>query len=305
LTITAASLGATLYMPCTRDDAIERLYGVGRIRGLRSAVLCLEDSVLEREIPLALRNLGSTLRRLPSRGANPDGPLTFVRPRDLGMMDRILHMPGIERIDGFVIPKAHADNMPGFLSLPLHDHHRLMPTLETREALDPFEMRRLRDQLLGVQDRILALRIGGNDLLNAMGLRRPAARTAYDSPLGPVIGSLVATFLPWGFAMSAPVFERFSDVALLREEVARDIEYGLVTKSAIHPNQIAVIQGAFAVPRNEVEEARQILAPDGPAVFACDGVMCEPATHRAWAERLLSRASAFGVAEPMPLPLRA
>jgi transposase len=157
----------------------------------------------------------------------------------------------------------------------------------------------------GAHPRAQLGRFGGNDLLNVMGLRRPTGRTAYESPLGPVIGSLVATFLPWGFAMSAPVFERFSDVALLREEVARDIEHGLVTKSAIHPDQIAVIQGAFAVPREEVEEARQILAPDVPAVFAHDGVMCEPATHRAWAERLLSRASAFGVAEPMPLPIRA
>lgn len=305
MTAAAASLGATLYMPCTRDDAIERLYGSGAVKGLRSAVLCLEDSILDREIPLALHNLAATLRRLPPWDASSNDPRVFVRPRDLGMMDRILRMPGIDRIDGFVIPKAHADNIPAYLSLPLHDRHRLMPTLETREALDPFEMRRLRDQLLGVQDRILALRIGGNDLLNAMGLRRPPGRTAYDGPLGPVIGSLVATFLPWGFAMSAPVFERFADVALLREEVARDIEHGLVTKSAIHPDQIAVIQGAFAVPRHQIEEAQHILDPDGPAVFSRDGVMCEPATHRAWAERLLVRASAFGVADPLSLPRRA
>lgn len=301
----ALTLGATLYMPCTRTDAIERMFGAGRIPGLRSTVLCLEDSILARDVPVAMQHLATVLRHLAARDHAGQDLQIFVRPRGLAMLEHILLLPGIEHIRGFVIPKAHADNMPAYLALPLHDTHRLMPTLETREALDPHEMRRLRDQLLGVHDRILALRIGGNDLLNAMGLRRVAGRTAYDGPLGPVIATLVATFAPWGFAMSAPVFEQFGDAALLREEVARDVEHGLFTKSAIHPDQVAIIQAAFAVPAHQVEEARLILAPDGPAVFAHHGVMCELATHRVWAERLLARAAAFGIADPLPqaLPL--
>ncbi len=301
----AVTLGATLYMPCTRADAIDRLVGPTRIAGLRSAVLCLEDSILDSDIPLAMHNMSVILRRLAMREPGAHDPHIFVRPRGVAMLEQILHLPGIECIRGFVIPKAHADNMPTYLSLPLHDYHLLMPTLETRDAFDAHEMRRLREQLLGVQDRILALRIGGNDLLNTMGLRRVAGRTAYDGPLGAVIASLVGTFAPWGFALSAPVFERFGDTAFLREEVLRDVEHGLFTKSAIHPDQIATIQDALAVHASEVHEARMILAPDGPAVFANDGVMCEPATHRRWAERLLARADAFGVTGPLPLPLRA
>lgn len=299
----ALALGATLYMPSTRGDAMERLFGVRRIPGLRSAVVCLEDSVLDRDIPVAMRQLATLLRRLSLREPGPADPLLFVRPRDCGMMEHILHLPGVDRVQGFVIPKAHADNMPAYLALPLRDTHRLMPTLETREALDPQEMRRLRDQLLAVHDRILALRIGGNDLLATMGLRRVAGRTAYDGPLGPVIAALVATFAPWGFALSAPVLEHFADPALLREEVLRDVEHGLVTKSAIHPDQVAVIQAAYAVPAHQVAQARLILAPEGPAVFSKHGTMCEPATHRAWAERLLARADAFGIADPLPMTL--
>ncbi|SDA14189.1 HpcH/HpaI aldolase/citrate lyase family protein [Sphingomonas sp. NFR15] len=296
----ALALGATLYMPCTRDDLAEALLGGRRIAGLRSAVLCLEDAVLDRDVPLALAHLAAFLRTLSARGAGPGEPLLFVRPRDAAMLEHVLCMPGVERLTGFVIPKAHADTMPAYLALPFHDRHRLMPTLETREACDPHEMRRLRDQLLVVQDRIVALRIGGNDLLRAMGLRRPAGRTAYDGPLGGIIASLVASFAPWGFALSAPVFERFADVALLREEVARDIEHGLQGKTAIHPDQIAVIHAALAVPTAQIEEARLMLADDAPAVFAHDGAMCEPATHRAWAERLLERAALYGIADPQP-----
>ena len=302
--VSALALGATLYMPCTRDDLAASLLGARRIPGLRSAVLCLEDAVLERDVPAALVRLSAFLRTLSSRGGQPGDPLLFVRPRDAAMLEHVLCMPGIERLDGFVIPKAHAETMPGYLALPLHDRHRLMPTLETREACDPHEMRRLRDQLLVVQDRILAVRIGGNDLLRAMGLRRAAGRTAYEGPLGHVIAALVAGFAPWGFALSAPVLEQFGDAALLREEVARDIEHGLLTKTAIHPDQVAVIQSALAVPAAEVEEAQLILADDAPAVFARDGTMCEPATHRAWARRLLSRAALHGIADPAPTSLR-
>lgn len=299
--LSALSLGATLYIPCMRGDLFSAVIGPRRPAGLRSAVLCLEDSVREADLPVAMAHLATFMRTLSTREPNDSDPLLFVRPRSAAMLEHILCMPGIEHVDGFVVPKAHADTMPAYLALPLHDRHRLMPTLETREACDPHEMRRFRDQLLAVQDRILALRIGGNDLLQAMGLRRLAHRTAYEGPLGGVIAQLVSGFAPWGFALSAPVLERYTDTALLREEVLRDIEHGLLTKTAIHPAQIAVIQTALAAPADDVEEARLMLAEDGPAVFGRAGVMCEPATHRVWAERVLERAARFGVADPLVL----
>jgi len=303
--IDALALGATLYMPALRGDLVDRTLGPARVAGLRSAVWCLEDSIRDRDVPHALAHLAAALRRLGARAPAPGDPAIFVRPRSPAMLDHLLRLPGIDRVDGFVLPKVQADTLPAWLALPLHDRHRLMPTLESREVFDPHAMQRLRDQLLAVADRILALRIGGNDLMAAMGLRRVAGRTAYDGPLGPVIAGLVATFVPWGFAMSAPVFERFGDPARLREEVLRDVEHGLVTKSAIHPDQVAVIQAAYVVPAQQVAEARLIVNPDGPAVFSHDGAMCEPATHRGWAERLLARADAFGVADPLAQVRRA
>jgi citrate lyase beta subunit len=301
----ALALGATLYMPCTRTDLAARLFGPARIPNLRSVVLCLEDAVLERELPMALMNLSGLLRSADAREHGAADPMVFVRPRDAAMLARILLMPGVGRLTGYVLPKANADTLPSYLALPIPDGQMLMPTLETREACDPYEMRRLRDQLLAVQDRILALRIGGNDLMQSMGLRRPPGRTAYDGPLGAVIAMLVATFSPWGFALSAPVMERFGDTALLRQEVTRDIDHGLLTKTAIHPDQIPIIQNALAVTACDIEEARLILDPTGPAVFAQGGVMCEPATHRVWAERLIARAEIFGMADSIPMYQRA
>ena len=305
MSIRALGLGATLYMPCTRTDLAARLFGPARIPGLRSVVLCLEDSILERDLPVALMNLGLLLRLAAGREHGPSEPMIFVRPRDPATLARILRMPGVGSLTGYVLPKANADSLPCYLALQIPEGQLLMPTLETREACDPYEMRRFRDQLLAVHDRILALRIGGNDLMQSMGLRRSPGSTAYDGPLGAVIAMLVTTFSPWGFALSAPVMERFGDTALLRREIARDIDHGLLTKTAIHPEQITVIQSALAVTELELAEARLILDPAGPAVFAQSGVMCEPATHRAWAERLIARADVFGTTSAVPLHQRA
>ncbi|HEV7661099.1 MAG TPA: HpcH/HpaI aldolase/citrate lyase family protein [Allosphingosinicella sp.] len=285
----AIALGATLYVPASRTD-LAAILG-GRHPDLRSAVLCLEDSIHHQEIPLALTNLAALLRAERA----PGGPALFVRPRDSAMLTHILSFEGVENLAGFVIPKATPDNFPAWLHCLADDRHLLMPTLETPQLLDESELRSLRDQFLAVQPRILAIRIGGNDLLKAIGARRSAVRTAYDGPLGTMIAGFVAAFAPFGFALSAPVFEHFANAELLREEVERDLEHGLFTKTAIHPSQIRVIQAAYAVDADALAEAEAMVMGEPRGVFASRGAMCEPETHGNWAHATIRRAQAFGV----------
>lgn len=288
----ALDLGATLYVPAVRGDLLEIATGRRHPR-LRSVVFCLEDAIRHPDVPLALTNLADLLRELEAEA--PGGPALFVRPRDEAMLAHILSFRGIERVRGFVIPKATAETLPSYLRCLASDEHLLMPTLETREVFDPIELRSLRDQLLSVAHRILCVRIGGNDLLQALATRRSQVRTIYQGPLGGTIATLVATFAPYGFALSAPVFEHFADIDLLREELAQDIEHGLTTKTAIHPAQIDVIHEAYRVPAHELAEARAILSDDRAGVFAIGGSMCEPATHARWAGTIIRRAALYGV----------
>jgi citrate lyase beta subunit len=290
------SLGATLYVPATRRDLASVVLH-GRRYDLRSAVICLEDSLHPRDMPQALVNLAAFLLTLQSSPANAIRPLIFIRPRSALSLAHILSLPAIECVDGFVIPKATADIMPEYMAVLSHDHHMLMPTLETREVFDPGEMRRLRDQLLAFQDRILAIRIGGNDLLQTIGARRSNVRSAYDGPLGPVIVNLVTTYNPWGFHLTGPVFEHFGNLSLLQEEVERDLEHGLIGKTAIHPCQIDVIQSSYTVDSVEAAEARSILSQGSEAIFASRQAMCEPATHRIWAQTVVRRADIFGLSD--------
>lgn len=291
---TAAALGASLYVPGSRTDLVQTILS-GQRPDLRSVIVCLEDSVAEDDAPGALANVKEFLRRLSLQAIDTPRPWIFVRPRSPDMLDGLFRCLGAERVDGFVLPKITADNLATWLRALRRDAV-IMPTVETAEAFDPAEMRRLRGRLERSPQETLVVRIGGNDLLQLLGARRSRHRTAYDGPLGPVIAQLAGVFAPAGFALSAPVFEAFGDAALLLDEVERDLEHGLVTKSAIHPGQVSVIQSAYAVDLEDLRAAHAI-SEAVQGVFSLGQVMCEPATHGRWAQAVLQRASLFGVRE--------
>lgn len=292
--VTALQLGATLYMPALKEDAIECIAG-DRIPGLKSLVLCLEDAIREDQVEQAIHQLGRTLHSMSLHRSSR--VLTFVRPRNPEMLARLMRMRNIELVDGFVLPKITASTLDRWTDSLTSSCHLIMPTIETEEAFDPMEMKRLRDKLHTIRDRVLAIRIGGNDLLSCLGTRRSRVRTLYDGPLGPVMSSLVGTFVPYGFSMTSPVLEMFSDKDLLREELERDLEHGIVAKTAIHPEQIQVIHDAYRVSPEDLDDARRILSADAAAVFKSHGAMCEPQTHRMWATHIIERAEQYGVTE--------
>lgn len=284
-------VGASLYVPATHKHLLAIANG-GRIASLRSVIFCTEDAVAERELEGALVRLAAVLDAM----GPTDRLERFVRVRNAAVLRRVLAMPGAAKLAGFVIPKATRENLDDYLQPLAGTRHLLMPTLETAEVFDPAEMRALRLRLAApdVAHRILALRIGGNDLLALLGLRRPRDMTIYGSPLGPVIASLVTTFRPHGLRLTAPVFEHLDCPALMAQEVRQDIAYGMVGKTAIHPAQIALIEQHFRVQPTEVAMARRILEDDAPAVFRMDESMCEVATHRGWASAVIARARHFG-----------
>lgn len=292
-------LGASLYVPATRDDLGAIIRGE-RLANVRSIIFCLEDAVSEQDLPAALYNLRQVL---PLIRANKQ--MFFVRPRNARVLTQVLQFAGAEKLTGFVIPKATSETMPAYLrALALdacakgkHSPYMLMPTLETQEVFNPEQMRQLHDMLIqpGVRERILSLRIGGNDLFNVLGLRRSRHRTIYESPIGPVISSLVAIFKPSGFNLSAPVCEHLYDYEVLEREVAQDIEYGLFGKTAVHPDQVSVIEQHFKPSEQDYKMAKAILEPDAPAVFGMYGTMCEVATHWRWATQIKERALVYGV----------
>jgi citrate lyase beta subunit len=209
-------------------------------------------------------------------------------------------MNGIQKIDGFVLPKITCQNLDAYLTqLRRDDHFEVMVTLETPEAFDHGEMIALRSMLMipWHHRRILSIRIGGNDLLNHLGMRRSREHTLYDTPLSHTICMLVTIFRPYGFNLTAPVCDYMDADALLRRECLLDLAHGLFGKTAIHPEQISIIEETFRPSIQDVEMAEAILDPSRPAVFRMHDAMCEPATHANWAEHVLARAAIYGIME--------
>lgn len=289
------ALGATLYMPATRPDLLAVVRGE-KIPELRSLVICLEDAVAEKDIEFALDNLQRLLLDLSRVGKYKDAPLVFVRPRHLNMAKQLVEWPLMSLIDGLVLPKFTLHDLPIWQHLLADTHLLAMPTLETKEVFDAGAMSELAKALQQeLADRVLVLRIGGNDLLSCLGLRRSVHHTLYQSPLSYVIGMVTGVMGSAGFSLTAPVCELLNNPQLLQQELIHDVEHGLVGKTAIHPSQIAIIHQALQVTIEDYQAAQLILQQNAPAVFQYNGAMCEPATHERWAKRILQRAYWYGM----------
>lgn len=294
------ALGATLYMPATRDDILDVVFAE-KIPELRSLVVCLEDAVALIDVETALVNLRNVLTRIQDRGGRPaNGPLLFVRPRDAAMAKILNDWPLMAHVDGFVVPKLSLQSLASWEDAVTNSELALMPTLETPEVFNPTAMVELGQALkVNLGERIIALRIGGNDLMGCLGLRRNPAMTLYGTPMGYVIPMLSGVMGSQGFALTAPVFEQLATPDIMEQELALDISNGMVGKTAIHPSQVNIIQNAFRVSLEDLNCARMILNSVAPAVFKYNDAMCEPATHYKWATHIMERAKWHGV---LPTP---
>lgn len=185
------------------------------------------------------------------------------------------------------------------------------------------------------RDRVLALRLGVTDFCSAYGLRRTPDMTAYDVHIiGSVIADVVNVLGRadgTGFTITGPVWEYFRrqermfkpqlrrspflehraeelrtaliehDLDGLLREIELDRANGLLGKTCIHPSHVAPVHALSVVSHEEFTDAQDILSPErgggGVLRSVYTNKMNEVKPHRAWAERTLQRAEAFGVAK--------
>jgi citrate lyase beta subunit len=296
-------LDASLYVPGIHPDLAKVLQGE-HPAAPQSIIVCTEDAISESDVDFALDRLHSIVRHLPSRS---DGPLRFIRPRSPSVLRQLLRMPGIERVHGFVIPKSDGDTLPAYLRILGRRTFHLMPILETAAVFEREGIQEIRHflQHASVKARILALRIGGNDLLRLLGLKRFPGHTIYETPIGALIPLLIMAFKPYGFRLTGVACDEYANPDLLRIEARRDRLMGLVGKTAVHPCQVPVIQQEFRPSSSDLEAARSIIAEASGGAFGLNGVMLEPAVHLAWATDVVDAAQAkrgFGVTDSEVYP---
>jgi len=284
--IDAVALGGTLFVPAVHRH-LEAVAKGEKFPMLRSVVFDTEDGITEGELEAGVEAIAQMLETIGEAG-----PLRFIRPRDPETLERILALPGIEKIDGFVLPKFGLENAERYLGIL--DEQMFMPSVEGGELFDVAKLTRLRDILLPYRERIIVVRFGAEDMMRQLGLRRECGTMLYDmcAP-AQVIANLLTTFKPCGFDISAPVYRCYNDAEGFEAEVRRDLAEGLIGKTIIHPNQIAPIERLYRVTELQLQDAK-LLMRSHDAVYARNGTMAETKTQRGWAERIIRRAELYG-----------
>ncbi len=206
-----------------------------------------------------------------------------------------------------------------------------MPIIEDRRVA--YKESRL-DELIAIKsvldaykELVLNVRVGGTDFSSCFGVRRGINYTIYDiMTVSNCLMDILNVFTRNNdYTVSGPVWEYFKaskrmktmaelpkvdlqQTLLKRKAIVNDAVDGLMRelvldqangfmgKTCIHPSHLNYINGMLAVTKDEYDDAYQILHTSGGVVKGTKG-MNEVGPHKAWAERIIHRAEAYGVIE--------
>lgn len=320
------AVGGLLYIPGSHPE-ISQIITEGRVRGLASLAICLEDAVGDtaREAAEAnvRRQLSLLLDALES-GALPTDklPLLFVRVKDVEMLRRMsdCFAAASRVLTGVVIPKIPAENLEQALTLTdsiaarAADPFYAMPILESEELMRCDNRLSLLRDLLAVADahpgRVLNIRVGATDLCGLYGIRRNVDTPIHSIPLiADCISDVVRVFgLEDRYTVSGSVWEYFGgarrsgecrELEGLWREVRLDLQNGILGKTCIHPSQLLPVQAAYAVPFETYQDAASVTGGDRDALGVLPSAgrnkMNELKPHALWARKTLLQARIYGV----------
>ena len=147
------------------------------------------------------------------------------------------------------------------------------------------------EEIASASDRLAALVIGTNDLVNDLhGLHVPGR-----APVVPALSLAVLGARAAGKVILDGVFNDITDEGGFRAEARQGREMGFDGKTLIHPSQIGPANELFGPSQQELADARKVVAAyedaraAGTSVITVDGRMIE-SLHVRNAERILALA---------------
>ena len=220
-------LGATMYMPGTRDFAkaiVRRKYP-----GLTSFVMCFEDACRAEDVPGAEINAIHMLDELNESLASGDMkyedlPLIIFRVRSVEQFrhfSAMLRPEHVHLVTAINFPKFNTDSASGYLEHLREINAKFgekiygMPIIEDRRvAMKETRM----DELLGIKheldackDLVLNVRVGATDFSSCFGARRDINYTIYDiMTVRDILTDILNMFTRDNdYTVSGPVWEYF------------------------------------------------------------------------------------------------
>lgn len=225
--ILSYALGATLYMPGTRESIATDILSKKNF-GLASTVFCLEDSIGDSEVPTAEKNIITQVWKIHSALSHQeidyvDLPLIFIRVRNPDQILRLTEEMGDSAtiITGFIFPKFTSESYRYFEAIKSVNEHSNgpfygMPIIESPEVIHresrSHELMETKKLLDSYHDLVLNVRIGATDFSGLYGIRRGPDVTIYDiTVIRDCIADIINIFgrVESDYVVSGPVWEYF------------------------------------------------------------------------------------------------
>lgn len=312
------SVGALLYCPANKktiaDSVIHEKFGTKY-----SLALCLEDTINDNYVTEAEQDLISSIHQIfESFQDHPFYlPKIFIRVRNAGQIERLTKAFGesIKVITGYIIPKFTADNASSYIEEMIRANEQasrklyMMPIYESSSIIDLRHridiLYDLKDRLSHVEDLVLNIRVGGNDLCHMFGFRRHCDESIHQiRPVADIFSDIITVY-GMDYVVSGPVWEYYSGYNWengLIQELKDDKLCGFTGKTVIYPNQISVVNKVYQVTRSDFNDAKAILNWDKKSDSLVSGNLAgermnEYKTHHNWAEKILFLAEVFGITD--------
>lgn len=310
------SVGALLYCPANNKSVTDSIIN-NNFGDKYSLALCLEDTIKDEYVKEAENILIDSINKIYNERKikNFYLPMIFIRVRNSQQITTLADRLGESRdiITGFILPKFDQYSGNKFINSALEVNRLynktfyIMPILESKAVINLLDrynnLYQIKEMLDKVEDIVLNVRVGGNDLCHNFGFRRSSYETIHNiRPIGNLLADILTVF-GMDYVVSGPVWEYYNGEHWyegLVNEVKADRLCGFVGKTVIHPNQIKAINEVYKVSKKDYEDAKAIVNWDKDSHSLVLGSadkerMNEYKTHYNWANKMLMLAEAYGV----------
>jgi len=313
-------IGPLMYTPAYNEkisqNLINQKFGVNY-----SLSFCLEDTVNDNFVKQAELQLIKSVSDIYDAKQKSDFslPKLFIRVREPNQIIELTKALGnsIELITGFIVPKFSLEVFEWYRNALLKAFEiskkklYVMPIYESKFLIEPRKrienLFNLKEVLTEIEELVLNIRVGGNDLSNYFGFRRHSDESIHKiKPIADVFSDIISVY-GMDYVVSGPVWEYYSGNNWeegLRKEIKDDILCGFIGKTVIHPNQIEVVNDSYKVSKDDYNDAKSILEWNKNIINYVDGNttssrMNEVKTHGNWARKIIYLADQFGIKEQL------
>ncbi len=309
------SVGALLYCPANNKTIASSII-TERFGKQYSLALCLEDTINDNNVEEAECILQQSLDEIFQTSLSKDFyiPKIFIRVRNTVQINRIFKSLGNaeQLISGFIAPKFSPDNADEYINSIININEQskrplyFMPIYENSSIINlrnRYEILYcLKDKLSTIEELVLNIRVGGNDLCNLFGFRRHDNESIHQiKPIANIFSDIITVY-GTDYVISGPVWEYYNGYNWkdgLVSEIIDDKLCGFTGKTVIHPKQIDVVNNSYKVLTKDLDDAKAILNWDKSSHSLVSGSiinerMNEYKTHYNWALQTIFTADVFG-----------